>query len=365
MPTELGLWRVDGDQPKRLSSAGVTLESQLESFIEADPSLLGEALLLVGRQVPTGFGGYIDLLAIDGDGVLQVLELKRDRTPREIVAQVVDYGSWVATLGHDDVLSIYSDYRGDVAFEEAFAEKFGQSPPEELNTGQVLTVVATGVDPATERIVRYLSEGFDVPLNVMLFRYFQDEGRAYVARTWLVDTDTTTTISPSKKGTKSKEPWNGQDWYVNFGEFPDSRQWDHARKYGFVSAGGGEWFSRTLRSLPVGARVFVCIPKVGYVGVGHVLAEAARFDQAQVRFDGEERTLAELPVSGTYVHHPPVDSDATAEYVVPVEWVMTLPKQDAIWQTGMFANQNSACKLRNKFTLDQLTTRMGLSDEPS
>ncbi len=148
MPTDIGLWRVHGQSPKRLSSTGVPMESQLESFIEADPSLLGEALLLVGRQVPTGFGGFIDLLAIDADGLLHVLELKRDRTPREVVAQVIDYGSWAATLGHDDVLSIYSHYRDDVPFESAFAERFGQSPPEELNTGQVLTVVATGVDPA-------------------------------------------------------------------------------------------------------------------------------------------------------------------------------------------------------------------------
>ena len=41
---------------------------------------------------------YIDLLAIDADGNLHVLELKRDKTPRDVVAQVLDYGSWVTTL---------------------------------------------------------------------------------------------------------------------------------------------------------------------------------------------------------------------------------------------------------------------------
>ena len=30
-----------------------------------------------------------------------------------------------------------------------------------------------------------------------------------------------------------------------------------ARRYGFVSAGGGEWYSRSLRALPIGGRVFV------------------------------------------------------------------------------------------------------------
>lgn len=39
-------------------------------------------------------------------------------------------------------------------------------------------------------------------------------------------------------------------------EEPGGRSWEDAEAYGFVSAGGGDWFSRTLRSLPVGARVF-------------------------------------------------------------------------------------------------------------
>jgi RecB family endonuclease NucS len=81
----------------------VPLESKLEQLIETDPSILGQPLLLIGRQVPTAFGGIIDLLAVDADGYINVLELKRDRTPRDVVAQVLDYGSWVATLTHADV----------------------------------------------------------------------------------------------------------------------------------------------------------------------------------------------------------------------------------------------------------------------
>jgi hypothetical protein len=29
------------------------------------------------------------------EGRIHVIELKRDRTPREVVAQILDYGSWV------------------------------------------------------------------------------------------------------------------------------------------------------------------------------------------------------------------------------------------------------------------------------
>jgi len=48
---------------------------------------------------------------------LHVLELKRERTPRDVVAQILDYGSWVAELSHADVLGIFGDYEHDLAFE--------------------------------------------------------------------------------------------------------------------------------------------------------------------------------------------------------------------------------------------------------
>lgn len=354
MPFEVGLWRVDGAKPEKIAPSGVPLETQLESMIEADPTILGPPLLLIGRQVPTEYGKYIDLLAIDDEGALHVLELKRDRTPREVVAQVLDYGSWVQGLTHDEVLNTFDKFRPDTAFEEAWTDAFGGSPPDELNSAHRLTVIASDVDAATERIVGYLS-GFDVPVNVVFFRYFHDGDRAYLARTWLLDEARTQPKSGGmvRRG-GSREPWNEQDWYVSFGESPDGRDWDDARKYGFVSAGGGEWFSKTLRKLPVGARVFACIPKVGYVGVGTVIGAAVPFEHAELIMDGQISKLAALPLKGNYQRRPSTAAEDNREYVVPVTWDTTLAREEAVWEKGMFANQNSACKLRNRFTLERL-----------
>jgi hypothetical protein len=36
------------------------------------------------------------------------------------------------------------------------------------------------------------------------------------------------------------------------------------------------------------------------------------------------------------------------------------PGERAFWKTGLFANQNSATKLRNQFTLEQVTAEFGL-----
>jgi len=74
-------------------------EARLEELVEAEPTILGQPLLIIGRQVVTSFGKVIDLLAVDADGILHVLELKKDKTPREVLAQILDYGSWVRSLG--------------------------------------------------------------------------------------------------------------------------------------------------------------------------------------------------------------------------------------------------------------------------
>jgi hypothetical protein len=359
MALEIGLWRVDSGAPVRVGASGFPLEARLEELIQTDPTILGEPLLVVGRQVPTAFSKFIDLLAVSADGTLHVLELKRDRTPREVVAQVLDYGSWVQGLSHSEVLGIFHAQH-DAAFEVAFEEQFGTKPPEELNGGHRLTVIAADIDSATERIVTYLA-GFEVPVNVVFFRYFRDGDREYVARSWLLDE---AAVRPSGPGTRrggTREPWNGLDWYVSFGDEDPGRSWDDARKYGFVSAGGGPWYSKTLRGLPVGARVFAYIPQAGYVGVGTSTGEARQFDDAFVTVDGEQQKLSELPLTGTY-HYPPADDEDKAEYVVPVEWISTRPKEQALHKKGLFANQNSACKLRNRFTLNALYAEFGLDD---
>ena len=96
MPLELGIWRIDGGLEK-LEVKSLDLEDRLEGFLDADISIASPQWMIIGRQVYTDYGKYIDLLAIDGDGNLVVLELKRNRTPREVVAQLLDYGPWVMT----------------------------------------------------------------------------------------------------------------------------------------------------------------------------------------------------------------------------------------------------------------------------
>lgn len=354
MPVEMRMWRIDGDQPRALPSSVLPAEKDLHEFLKRDPSLLGERLLVIGSEVITPFGPRLDLLAIDAEGSLHLLELKRDKTPREVVAQVLDYGSWVSSLSREDVIDIANRHLTQ-PFEAAFEDVFGGAPPDELTDDFHLTIVAGELDASSERIVTYLRT-FGVPINAVFFSYLEDEGRRYLARSWLAAADEETSAA-AKPGRRAA--WNGRDWYVSFG---GDRPWGDARKFSFVSAGGGKFYSQTIRGLPEGARIWVNVPGRGYVAVGTTIAPASRFEDAKVLVDGVWVPLAGQHLDGSYRHDPDA-ADDDAEWVVPVTWLDSRPESEAYWQKGMFASQHSACKLRQEFTLGLLATHFGVGDE--
>lgn len=358
MPVEFGIWRID-EGLHRVPFERLDDESRLEDLLEQDVSILGLEVMVVARQVLTSYGKRLDLLAIDAEGDLYALELKRDRTPRDVVAQVLDYGSWIKDLGHQEITDLYADSHKGARLEEAFEDRFGGTLPDALNQNHHLVIVASELDNSTERIVLYLAGEFAVPVSVLFFRYYQDGGREYLARTWLnAPADGDATVSRPGTGKKAKEPWNGQDFYVTVGEGPH-RNWDDQIQYGYISAGGGKKYTSPLNQLFVGARVFAYIPGTGYVGVGQVTEPAQPVTEFKVNVDGEQKSLLDLPLRA-----PDLDEFTqpdNMEYAVRVDWIKTLRREEAIKEKGLFANQNSACKLRNRFTLERLTELFELS----
>ena len=109
MPLEFGLWRIDPSL-KKIELSGFDLEDRLEEILNSDISMVHPNWMVVGRQVRTSFDKFIDLLCIDRDGNLIVIELKRKSMEREVIAQVLDYGSWIDTVENDDVFGIYEAY---------------------------------------------------------------------------------------------------------------------------------------------------------------------------------------------------------------------------------------------------------------
>ena len=335
MPISHAVWTVS-KAPVEFSQGVLPSEQMLEDMIVVQPRILSSEWMLIGRQIDTGHGGRIDLLAIAPDGALALVELKRDRTPREVVAQALDYAAWVEGLAADDVVGIYGRFRQGQSLSNDFRQRFGQPLDEEtINETHQVVIVAATLDASSERIVNYLNDR-GLAINVLFFQVFDHGESQLLSRAWLIDPGEVQVHAASTGRRGEKEPWNGE-YYVSFGEGP-LRSWDEAVRYGFISGGGGTWYSNSLRMLSEEDRIWAKIPGKGFVGVGRVTG--SRISAKDFIIDGRPA----LEVLQADYHLDFAGDPEKAEYFVPVEWERTITDDKAIQEVGMFGNQNTVCK---------------------
>ena len=256
----------------------------------------------------------------------------------------------------EEIAQLYLSFTaGNETLNDAFLKKFGTALDEtSVNQSVKMVIVATKMDDGTERIIRFLRETCRVDINILFFRVFQYGGGRLISRTWF-DEDIEES-APAK--VKEKGLWNGE-YYASFGE--DSRNWEDAREYGFISAGGGSWYSKTLSLLSPGDRVWVNIPHTGYVGVGTVTESVQQAKDAVFNVKGERVKMADLSLRGSYLYS--ADDPENAEYIVKVQWTKTVQASDAVKELGFFGNQNSVCRpLTEKwnYTVERLKKLWGI-----
>jgi hypothetical protein len=334
MAIRTAIWKV-GSQPKPLADSSLANEQLMEDMIVAAPHILSDDWMLIGRQEDTGFGGRIDLLAIAPDGSLVLIEIKRDQTPRDVVAQAIDYAYWVEKLSAQDIAAIYDRFTSGGSLANDFEQRFSQPLDlDGLNQNHQIIIVAASLDASTERIVTYLSDR-NIPINALCFQVFKNGDEQLLSRAWLLDPMIILPPPPPEKR------WNGE-FYCSFGIAP-SQSWADAMDFGFISSGGGPWYSRTLKLLSPGDRVWVKVPGYGFVGVGRVTGPVQPASTFKVKTEEGEVPVLDVAKRGSY-HSEFLEDPERCEYFVPVKWLQTVPLEKAVQETGMFGNQNTVCK---------------------
>lgn len=208
MPQDIKIWEIThGNKLEEIHKTKLDLEERLENWIEKDITIISNDLLIIGRQISTDFGGVIDLLCLDYNGDIVIIELKRDKTPREITAQVLDYASWVDDLSNEKISEIADKYLKEKGpLDKAFQEKFGTEIPEILNEHHKMLIVASKIDSSSERIVEYLSNTYGVGINAATFQYFKDKGTEFLARVFLIEPSEADHRIQTKTASKRKPP---------------------------------------------------------------------------------------------------------------------------------------------------------------
>lgn len=149
-----------------------------ESFVEyllAEPAFLGnEPLLILGRGILTDIGDIVDVLAIDGSGIVHVIFLPHGEAGRATLDRLIPQGAWVNKLDERGLRSVFAGYREDFTLDELFGSMFGCAVPEDLNHRQILTVVASSIDAEVFRALEDLADRSDGAVRAVSFREFED-----------------------------------------------------------------------------------------------------------------------------------------------------------------------------------------------
>lgn len=159
------------------------IEKDIEDFVKNNPNvLLNERILIFGRQVHTASGKILDLLALDKYGRIIVIELKRGLAPRDMMAQILDYSSWIKKLSERELEKIAKDYFAKnnlpyksihTAFEEFFKVKNAPTIGSEL----VNVLFAQDYPEDLMNAVSYLADS-GIPIYLLKFNWFKDQAGA-------------------------------------------------------------------------------------------------------------------------------------------------------------------------------------------
>ncbi len=156
-------------------------ESVLENWLEnnSDDILEDGKLLIIGRQVTTNLGSIIDLLGIDREGNTVVIELKRDRTPRDTLAQSLEYASFVEELDTDSLEKILQRYVNDEGLNlSSYHRNYFELAPDEavsFNKDQRIVLVGQRITGEIRQTASFLRRK-GMRVTCLEFSYFQGNG---------------------------------------------------------------------------------------------------------------------------------------------------------------------------------------------
>lgn len=153
-------------------------EFDLENLLEKNPEYFFEdgEIMIIGRQVQTNLSSFIDLLGLDKNGNTIIIELKRDKTPRETLAQLLEYASFVENLDYELLNEIFQEYVGEEISLDNYHQEYFKITGDanvSFNKNTKLVIVAQDITNNIKQTSLYLrKKGVDI--YCIEFKWFQN-----------------------------------------------------------------------------------------------------------------------------------------------------------------------------------------------
>lgn len=151
---------------------GLLERQDIEKWVEQNPDILGEELLIITTEYDQfdKTNERLDLLAIDKEGNLVVIELKRDDSGKNVDLQALKYAAYCSTHRLDDLVAMHAKYlkqKGSAVTADAARQKildFIESDDfEELSDRPRIILVSKDFRPEVTASVLWLRKfGMDI-----------------------------------------------------------------------------------------------------------------------------------------------------------------------------------------------------------
>lgn len=129
-------------------------EMDLEEWVRKNPEMLHEKLLIIEQQYSVDRANKLDLLALDKDGRLVVIEIKRDKddiAKDKVLGQALRYVSCFSAASQDEIVEIFRQHLKDndpgKDAEEELRDFFGKGVDIRLNEGGQCIILVAGDFP--------------------------------------------------------------------------------------------------------------------------------------------------------------------------------------------------------------------------
>ena len=141
---------------------GLHEQSDIQEWVAANPGILGDDLLIVAKE----FNNFdrtnerLDLLAVDADGKLVIIELKRDYSGINAHWQAIKYASYLRHATHKDVVSMLRNHESisESNAEERLIEHTSSGTLEDLNSDQRIILASHRFAREVTSAVLWLNE---------------------------------------------------------------------------------------------------------------------------------------------------------------------------------------------------------------
>jgi hypothetical protein len=322
---------------------GIQERRDLQRLLKDNIAVVAPDVLVISEE----FGEWddskrrIDLLGIDSDAKLVVVELKRDDDGGHMELQAIRYAAMVSRMTFQRAVKAYQTFLdksgpGGDAHASIIAFLDTSEPPRDDAVLDVrIVLVSADFKKELTTAVLWLRE-WELDIRCVRVKPYHDGDGIILEVQEIVPLPEAAeyqvsireeAISRREVARESGEPTGY--WFMNTGERGGNvgRSWEDCKKYGFMSAGGGEEYQGFVRSLKVGNKVFAYLSGHGYVGLGEVIAEAV--PQEVFVPPGQSKRLVDLPTTAT-LQREHVQNLEQCDWCAAVRWIYAVDREHAV-----------------------------------